>query len=146
MTLEQLRASFDETRLGGALYDCVADLYPLCRSLSGEGLRETLRRLQRLVPLTLHEVPSGTAVFDWTVPKEWNIRDAWVKNARGERVIDFRRSNLHVLQYSVPVHRRVGLDELKAHLYSLPEHPRWIPYRSSYYEERWGFCIEHERL
>src|SRR5262245_61029671 len=146
MTLEQLRASLDETRLGGALYDCVADLYPLCRSLSGEGLRETLRRVQRVVPLTLHEVPTGTPVFDWTVPKEWNIRDAWVKNARGERVIDFQRSNLHVVSYSVPLRRTMSLAELRPHLHTLPDRPDWVPYRASFYDETWGFCLSQRQL
>src|SRR5499426_887817 len=146
MTLEQLRASFDETRLGGALYDCVADLYPLCRSLSGEGLRETLRRLQRVVPLTIHEVPTGTPVFDWTVPKEWNIRDAYVKNAQGERIIDFHRSNLHVVSYSTPIRKTLRLEELHEHLFTLPDRPEWIPYRTSYYTENWGFCLSHKQF
>ena len=103
MTIGELRTGFDQETLGRQLYDCVADLYPICRSITGEGVRETLRRLQRKVPLTVHEVPSGTDAFDWTIPREWNIRDAYVKNARGERVVDFRRSNLHVVNYSVPV-------------------------------------------
>src|SRR5215813_11286569 len=106
MTLSELRAGLDEPALGRQLYEGVADLYPICRSITGNGVRETLRRLQRVAPLTLHEVPSGADVFDWTVPREWNIRDAWVKNARGERVVDFQRSNLHVVSYSVPVRRR----------------------------------------
>jgi len=146
MTLDELRAGLDEATLGRELYDCVKDLYPLCRSLTGDGLRETLRRLQRRVPLALHEVPTGTPVFDWTVPKEWNIRDAWVKNARGERVIDFRRSNLHVVSYSVPVRRRMSLAELRPHLHTLPDRPDWIPYRASFYSETWGFCLSQRQL
>jgi aminopeptidase-like protein len=146
MKIRDLRRSFDFDAAGREMYDLVSDLYPICRSITGAGFRETLERLSRHIDLVRHEVATGTSVFDWTVPKEWNITDAWVKNAQGERVIDFRRSNLHVLHYSVPVRRTVSLKELKQHLYTIPEHPQWIPYRSSYYEERWGFCIEHERL
>ncbi len=129
--------------IGRAMHVLVTDLYPLCRSITGNGFRATLERITAHVPLTTHEVPSGTPVFDWTVPNEWNICDAYVKNARGERVIDFRRSNLHVVSYSVPVHRYMSLDELKAHLWTLPEQPDWIPYRTSYYAESWGFCLSH---
>jgi aminopeptidase-like protein len=132
--------------VGREMHQLIADLYPLCRSITGDGLRETLRRLQSYAPVTTHEVPTGTPVLDWTVPREWNIRDAYVKDARGEKVIDFGRSNLHVLNYSVPVHRTVPLAELKAHCFTLPDHPGWIPYRTSYYAESWGFCLSHDRL
>lgn len=132
--------------VGAAMHALIADLYPICRSITGDGIRETLRRLQTLIPLATRDVPSGTRVLDWVVPNEWNIRDAYVKNARGERVVDFRRSNLHVLNYSVPVHRKVSLQELKAHCFSLPDHPDWIPYRTSYYKEAWGFCLSHRQL
>jgi aminopeptidase-like protein len=132
--------------VGQAMHSLIKDLYPICRSITGDGLRETLRRIQAYVPLTLHEVPSGTQVLDWTVPPEWNIRDAYIKNARGERIVDFQRSNLHVLNYSVPVHRTVSLSELKAHCFTLPDHPDWIPYRTSYYTEAWGFCLSHRQL
>jgi aminopeptidase-like protein len=146
MTLDKVTAGADDATLGRQLYDCIAELYPLCPSLTGEGLRETLRRLQRLVPLTLHEVATGTPVFDWIVPKEWNIRDAWVKNTRGDRVIDFQRSNLHVVSYSVPVRRRMTLAELRPHLHTLPDRPDWIPYRASFYHETWGFCLSQRQL
>src|SRR5262245_5402181 len=146
MSLQALRARLDADTVGRELLDCITDLFPLCRSITGEGLRETLRRLQRFVPLTLHEVPSGTKVFDWTVPAEGNIRDAWVKDARGRRVIDFRRCNLHVVSYSVPVHRRMTLAELRPHLHTLPERPDWIPYRASFYAETWGFCLSQNQL
>jgi aminopeptidase-like protein len=128
------------------MHGVIAELYPICRSITGDGLRQTLRRVAELIPLELHEVASGTQAFDWVVPKEWNIRDAYVKNSRGERVIDFAKSNLHVLNYSVPVRGTFTLDELKQHLHSLPDRPRWIPYRTSYYQERWGFCVSHEQL
>lgn len=123
------------------MYRLISELYPICRSITGEGLRQTLRHLQTQIPLEIREVPTGTQVFDWTVPKEWNIRDAYVKNSHGERVIDFRKSNLHVVNYSVPVNRRMPLAELKEHLFTLPANPDWIPYRTSYYKESWGFCL-----
>jgi aminopeptidase-like protein len=132
--------------LGGEMHALIADLYPICRSITGDGLRETLHRLEAYIPLTVHEVASGTKVLDWTVPREWNIRDAYVKNSRGDRVVDFRRSNLHVLNYSIPVRRTVSLAELRAHCFTLPEHPDWIPYRTSYYQEAWGFCLTHRQL
>ncbi len=125
---------------GRELYDLVAELYPICRSITGDGVRQTLGIIGRQIDLDIHEVPSGTEVFDWTVPREWNIRDAWVANAAGERVIDFRACNLHVVSYSVPVRATLPLAELKEHLFTLPEHPDWIPYRTSYYSESWGFC------
>jgi len=139
-------AAAPATDIGAQMHGLIADLYPICRSITGDGFRETLQRLQAHVPLSVHEVPSGTRVLDWTVPNEWNIRDAYVQNARGERMVDFRRSNLHVLSYSAPVHRRVSLEELKAHCFSIPEHPDWIPYRTSYYQEAWGFCLTHRQL
>ncbi len=123
------------------MYRLIANLYPICRSITGDGVRKTLQILQQLIPLEIHEVPSGTPVFDWTVPKEWNVRDAYVKNARGEKVIDFHASNLHLLNYSTPLHQTMPLPQLKEHLFTLPEHPDWIPYRTSYYTENWGFCL-----
>ena len=132
--------------VGTEMHALIADLYPICRSITGDGMRETLRRLEAYIPLTLHEVASGTKVLDWTVPREWNIRDAYVKNSRGERVVDFQRSNLHVLNYSIPVRRTASLAELREHCYTLPDHPDWIPYRTSYYQESWGFCLTHRQL
>ena len=129
--------------IGAEMYALIADLFPICRSITGEGFRETMRRLQQRVPLAVHEVPTGTKVFDWTIPKEWNIRDAYVKDSHGTRVIDYRKSNLHVVNYSAPIHCRVSLAELKEHLFTLPEQPDLIPYRTSYYREYWGFCLSH---
>lgn len=123
------------------MHRLISELYLICRSITGDGLRQTLRQLQEQIPLEIREVPTGTQVFDWTVPKEWNIRDAYVKNSSGERVIDFRKSNLHVVNYSVPVNRQMPLAELKEHLFTLPAYPEWIPYRTSYYKESWGFCL-----
>jgi len=139
-------APIDLDKAGQEMYELVADLYPICRSITGHGVRETLRRIQKRIPLLLREVPTGTRVFDWTVPKEWNIRDAYVKDWRGERVIDFQKSNLHVVSYSVPVRARLPLDELRGHLFTLPEQPDLVPYRTSYYREAWGFCLAHRRL
>jgi aminopeptidase-like protein len=134
------------TGLGQDLYSFVSELYPICRSITGDGLRETLRRIAARIPLQVHEVASGTPAFDWVVPPEWNIRDAYVKNSRGDRVIDFQRSNLHVVNYSVPVRKKLPLRELKKHIHSLPEHPDWIPYHTSYYRQTWGFCMSQREL
>jgi aminopeptidase-like protein len=141
-----LRVSGGSTLVGQEMHRLISELYPICRSITGDGVRDTLRIIARLIPLTIHEVPSGTAVFDWTVPKEWTIRDAYVRNIQGERVIDFQKSNLHIVSYSIPVRLRLSLNELKEHLFTLPEHPDWIPYRTSYYRETWGFCLAHNRL
>lgn len=131
---------------GKAMYELMRELYPICRSITGNGVRQTLRTLQRHIPLQMHEVPSGASVFDWTIPKEWNVRDAYVKNSRGEKIIDFQRSNLHLLNYSDPMQAKMGLTELKEHLYSVPELPNAIPYRTSYYRRTWGFCLPHNQL
>jgi aminopeptidase-like protein len=132
--------------LGNLMMPLIEELYPICRSITGDGVRETLQIVGRTIPLELHEVSSGTQVFDWTVPKEWNIQDAYVANSRGERVIDFHESNLHVLNYSIPVNQKVSLSELSSHVYTLPDHPDWIPYRTSYYNEAWGFCMQHRKF
>jgi aminopeptidase-like protein len=144
--LAEVIETLDVEQEGAALYNMVRDLYPICRSITGNGLRQSLRYLQQTVPMVLREVPTGTPVLDWTVPKEWNIREAWIKNARGEKVVDFAKCNLHVVNYSVPVRRRIRLAELKDRLFSLPEMPDWIPYRTSYYHETWGFCLAHRQL
>ena len=146
MTITELERSLPSLETGKAMHRLAGELYPICRSITGKGFRDSLSILTSQIPLKVHEVPTGTRVFDWTVPKEWNIREAWVRNERGEKVIDFAKSNLHILQYSVPVHVRLPLEELKPHLFSIPEHPDWIPYRTSYYKENWGFCLTHRVL
>ncbi|MFH8220642.1 DUF4910 domain-containing protein [Streptomyces sp. NPDC018057] len=134
------------TAAGEEMYALVERLYPLCRSITGDGVRATLEIVGEYVPLRVHEVPTGTQVLDWTVPQEWNIRDAYVADASGRRVVDFAASSLHVLGYSVPVAATLPLAELREHLYTLPEHPSWVPYRTSYYEPKWGFCLAQETL
>jgi aminopeptidase-like protein len=128
------------------MYALIEELLPICRSITGDGVRETLHILQQQIPLTVSEIPTGTQVFDWVIPQEWNIRDAYIKNSRGQRIVDFQRSNLHVLNYSVPVHDTMSLDELRPHLHSIPQQPSWIPYRTSYYARQWGFCLPHDQL
>ncbi len=130
---------------GRELHGFATDLYPICRSITGNGIRETLKRIQSVIPLEVSEVNSGTQVFDWEVPKEWNIRDAYIKDANGARIVDFQQSNLHVVNYSTPVCATMSLAELQPHLHSLPKQPELIPYRTSYYKEDWGFCLSHNQ-
>jgi len=124
----------------------IAAAYPICRSITGDGVRRTLAMIRERIPLAIREVPTGTPVFDWTVPKEWNVRDAWIKDPSGRKVVDFQDCNLHLLNYSVPVHQKLPLAELKQHLFTLPDQPDLIPYRTSYYKEAWGFCLPHRTL
>ncbi|MDT8909832.1 DUF4910 domain-containing protein [Amycolatopsis sp. PS_44_ISF1] len=131
---------------GAEMHALVERLYPLCRSITGDGVRATLDIVGEHLALQRHEVPTGTAVLDWTVPQEWNIRDAYVADASGRRVIDFRESNLHVVGYSVPVEATMSLAELRGHLHTLPETPSWVPYRTSYYAPAWGFCLAQDVL
>ena len=140
------RYNFDSDAIGAAMHNLIARLYPICRSITGDGVRQTLRILQELIPLNVYEIDTGRQVFDWTIPNEWNIRDGWVKNAHGEKLIDFQESNLQVVNYSVPIQQRMTLEQLKPHLHTIPEQPDWIPYRTSYYRETWGFCLTQTLL
>ncbi|MFD8066886.1 DUF4910 domain-containing protein [Streptomyces parvulus] len=134
------------TGTGERMHALVERLYPLCRSITGDGVRDTLAIVDEYVPLRVHEVPTGTRVLDWTVPQEWNVRDAYIADADGRRVVDFAASSLHVLGYSVPVSATMTLAELRPHLHTLPDRPAWVPYRTSYYERAWGFCLAQDTL
>lgn len=128
------------------MYQLISELFPICRSITGDGLRKTLYILQKHIPLAIHDIPSGTEIFDWTIPKEWNIKDAFIKNSQGKKIINFQNSNLHVVNYSVKINEKMPLSDLKEHLFTLPDRPDWIPYRTSYYKENWGFCLSHNQL
>ena len=146
MNITDIKQRLKPDEVSQEMYNLISELYPICRSITGNGFRETLHLIKKHIELTQHEVPTGTQVFDWTVPKEWNIKDAYIKNSQGERIIDFNKSNLHVVNYSVPVKQKMPLEELKQHLFTLSDRPDWIPYRTSYYKESWGFCLSHKQF
>lgn len=134
-----------ENTKGQAIYSLCKRLFPICRSITGEGVRETLRILKEYIDLEIFEIPTGKKVFDWTVPKEWNIQSAWIKDSKGNTIVDVANNNLHILNFSIPVHGKIDLATLKDHLYTLPDQPDLIPYRTSYYKENWGFCLPHHQ-
>jgi aminopeptidase-like protein len=144
MTTPKMAVNLNTT--GDEMHRLISELYPICRSITGNGVRQTLRLINEYIQLSMQEVPTGTRVFDWVVPKEWNISDGYVKNSRGEKIINFQKSNLHVVGYSIPIHQKMSLEELRPHLFTLPEYPDWIPYRNSYYTEDWGFCLSHRQF
>ena len=128
------------------MHNLLIKLFPICRSITGDGVRKTLQIIKNeILPIKLYEIPTGTKVFDWTIPREWNIHDAFVEDENGNKIIDFKVNNLHVVGYSVPVDMYLSLSELQEHLHSLPEQPNAIPYITSYYKERWGFSISHNQ-
>ena len=131
---------------GSGMLQLINELYPIFRSITGSGVRQTLGVLQKYIPVEMREVPSGTQVFDWTVPQEWNIRQAFIATLDGERIVDFAAHNLHIVHYSEPMDRVVEIDELRRHLHTIPDAPEWIPYRTSYYSKSWGFCLSQKRL
>jgi aminopeptidase-like protein len=131
---------------GTKMYSLASRMFPICRSLTGNGFRESLQMIRQVHPeFVVHEVPSGTQVFDWTIPKEWNVSEAYILGPDGSRIVDFKENNLHLMGYSTPVDQVMPLSELLPHLYSMPDQPTWIPYVTSYYKERWGFCMTHEQ-
>lgn len=131
---------------GAEMMRLATELFPICRSITGEGVRQTLRILGQHIPIETREVPTGTPAFDWSVPREWNIKGAHIARLDGTRVIDFAANNLHIVQYSKPLDAVMPLAELRQHLHSMPEQPDWIPYRTSYYNEDWGFCLTQRQL
>ena len=128
------------------IFSLMEELYPICRSITGEGVRKTLEILYNHIPLIKHEIATGTKVFDWEIPKEWNVYDAYIENLSGEKIVDFKKTNLHLVSYSIPIKKRISGELLKKHLFSIPEQPKTVPYITSYYSENWGFCLEHEKL
>jgi aminopeptidase-like protein len=132
--------------IGKDMYHLIDELYPICRSITGNGVRDTHKIIEKHVSIKTFEVPSGKNIFDWTIPKEWNIQDAYVLDPKKNKIIDFQKSNLHVVNYSIPINMKIPLKELKKHLHSLPEQPSEIPYRTTYYTEDWGFCISNDQL
>jgi aminopeptidase-like protein len=144
--LAPLSERLQDAGIGDQIYALAAAIYPICRSITGDGVRATLDHLARRLDLEVHEVPTGTQVFDWMIPREWSIRDAFIKDPAGKPIVDFRECNLHVLNYSRPVRAQLSLEELKKHVFTLPDQPDLIPYRTSYYAESWGFCMAHREL
>src|SRR5277367_5428737 len=132
--------------VGEEIFALAARIFPIYRSITGNGVRQTLSEIGSHIALEMREIPTGTEVFDWTIPREWNIRDAYIKNGAGNKVVDFAQSNLHVMSYSIPVRKHLSLAELKKHVHTLPEQPDLIPYRTSYYAEDWAFCMTHQQL
>ena len=136
----------EDLAMGHKMHDLMEKLFPICRSITGNGLRKSLKILQEIIPLKIIETPTNTQVYDWKIPKEWNINDAYIKNSKGEKIIDFQKSNLHVLNYSVPINKKISFEELKSHVFTLENNPDVIPYRTSYYQENWGFCMSHKQF
>ena len=136
----------DRDALGNSMHAMMQRLYPICRSITGEGLRATLAVLEESLPLQCSQVATGTRAHDWTINDEWNVHDAYIADQDGRRVVDFREHNLHLVGYSIPVRASMTLEQLRPHLHTLPAHPEWIPYRTSYYARTWGFCLPHRQL
>ncbi|MBN2350159.1 MAG: DUF4910 domain-containing protein [Bacteroidales bacterium] len=135
-----------EKGYGALMIKLINELYPICRSITGNGVRNTLKIVNDIIPLTVSEIPSGTKAFDWEVPKEWNINEAYIKDLQGNEIINFKKLNLHVLNYSAAIEGKIPAEELKKHIHTLPDRPDWVPYRTSYYQENWGFCMSHNQF
>lgn len=132
--------------MGQEMIEFIREMYPICRSITGNGVRDTLKLVLEHIPLQIQEIPTGTKVLDWVIPREWNIRDGFIKDSSGKKIVDFNQLNLHVLNYSIPINKKMSLADLRSHLFTIPEKPTLIPYRTSYYSENWGFCISHDQL
>jgi len=140
-------SEFNSSETSKEIFKLIKELFPICRSITGNGVRETLSIIKQIIPeLEIFEVESGTKAFDWVVPKEWNINDAYIKNSKNEKIVDFKKLNLHVLNYSIPINCKLSLTDLKEHIFTSQEHPEWVPYRTSYYEENWGFCMSYKQF
>ena len=141
-----LELNIDSTEIGKKMFDLMKKLYPINRSITGEGVRKTLKIIQKYIDLKIFEIPSGTKAFDWTIPQEWNIQDAYILNSKNEKILDYNKSNLHVLQYSTPIKQKINLNELKNHIFTLPNQPDNIPYLTSFYSKNWGFCMSYNEF
>jgi len=135
-----------ELEFGKEIFELIKNCYPICRSITGNGVRETLKILQQKISLDINEIPTNTQCFDWKIPNEWNIKDAYIIDPNGKKIVDFKKSNLHVVSYSIPINKKIKLSELKKHLHYLSDKPDHIPYRTSYYNEYWGFCITYNQF
>lgn len=142
-TVEFEKIRENANSISSEMFQLMTRLYPICRSITGNGVRQTLSEIRSHIDLKVHEIPTGTQVFDWTIPKEWNINDAYIADVNGNRIVDFKKSNLHVVSYSVPIRKKIPLDDLKQHIHTLPDQPNAIPYLTFYYKEDWGFCMSH---
>jgi len=140
------KLAIKSNNVGNEMYQLMEELFPICRSITGNGVRTTLEILKKEISLEIHEIVTGTKVFDWTIPKEWNIDDAYIIDPNGEKIIDFKKSNLHVVNYSIPINQKISLSKLKKHIHTIPQKPDWIPYVTSYYSENWGFCMTHNEF
>jgi aminopeptidase-like protein len=146
MNKQIIQKKFQSIVKNNELYELMEELFPICRSITGDGVRDTLKILKKKIKLKIIEIPTGTKVFDWKIPLEWNIHDAYVKDSKGNRIIDFKKSNIHILNYSIAINKKISKEELKKHLHTLPEKPNSIPYVTSYYKKQWGFCTTHNHL
>ena len=145
MTFDAQKIGLNYSQLGHDMHEFASIMYPICRSITGQGVRDTLKLVEEKISLIIHEVETGTKVFDWEVPREWNIREAYIKNSRGDIVVDFKNNNLHVVSYSIPVKTSLSLQELKPYLHTIEGQPEAIPYRTSYYNDSWGFCLPYNQ-
>ena len=141
-----MKSDNESYNIGTEMYELMKELFPICRSITGNGVRKTLQIISKQIPLKIHEVPTGKKMFDWETPKEWNIKDAYIKTPSGEKIVDFQKSNLHVVSYSTAINKKISLNELKNHIQTLPNRPDLIPYHTTYYNENWGFCMTHKQF